>query len=171
MTTLRDATSDGELPVFGDDVSWEEAQAALQLRELSDGLPMVPPTRARLDSMLAGVAEPDRSHGSLMPLCGDLSAAAVAYQCVLAGCTPSHLPVVLTALVGCADDSFNLLGISTTTGTPAVAVVVHGGPQLVSDVLLLVGREPFVRRQRRQVVGGVPRSVMIRGRHTSPTRL
>lgn len=114
------------LPIFPAGVDWNSAQSTLWACGLGDGLPMVPPTRARLDAMLVGVREPERSHGTLVPLFGDLSTVAVAYQCVLAGCEPAHLPVVLTALVACLDDSFNLLGIATTTGTPAVAVVVHG---------------------------------------------
>jgi hypothetical protein len=34
--------------------------------------------------------------------------------------------VVLTALAACLQPEFNLLGVSTTTGTPTVAVIVHG---------------------------------------------
>jgi hypothetical protein len=60
------------------------------------------------------------------PLFGDLTAAAAAYQCVLAGCVPAELPVVLTAVAACLEPHFNLLGIQTTTGTPTVAVIVHG---------------------------------------------
>jgi hypothetical protein len=45
---------------------------------------------------------------------------------VLAGCRPVHLPVVVAACRAALADSFNLLGIATTTGAPAVAVLVHG---------------------------------------------
>src|SRR5690606_19315926 len=91
-----------------------------------DGLPMVPPTRRRLDRMLVGVREPDRSRGLVPPLFGDLTAAAVAYNCVLAGCVPAELPIGLSAVAAGLDPPFNLLGIQTTTGTPTAAVVVHG---------------------------------------------
>ena len=60
------------------------------------------------------------------PLFGDLTAAAVAYNCVLAGASPAALPVVLTAATACLEPDFNLLGILTTTGTTAVAAIVHG---------------------------------------------
>ncbi len=116
----------GDWPVIDPATSWEDAQTALEAAELSDGLPMVPPTRGRLDAMLAGVNDPDRSHGEMPPLFGDLTAAAVAYQCVLAGCRPAELPLVLTAAEACLDPSFNLLGLATTTGTAWVAMIVHG---------------------------------------------
>lgn len=115
-----------DLPLFDDAISWEDAQAALMALELGDGLPLVPPTRRRIDRMLADVTAPDRSLGQVAPLFGELTAEAVAYNCVLAGCVPAELPVVLTAVAACLQPEFNLLGIQTTTGTPTVALVVHG---------------------------------------------
>jgi hypothetical protein len=112
--------------LFDATTSWEDAQAALTEMEFGDGLPLVPPTRRRLERMLAGVKDPLRSYGQLAPLMGELTAEAVAYTCVLAGCVPAELPVVLTALAACLQPEFNLLGVSTTTGTPTVAVIVHG---------------------------------------------
>ncbi|MDP6344470.1 MAG: hypothetical protein QF491_13110 [Alphaproteobacteria bacterium] len=116
----------GDAPIFPETIGWEDVQAALEAQGLGDGLPLVPPTQARLDGMLAGVAEPERSHGQVPPLFGELTAAAVAYNCVLAGCRPGEMPIVLTAVEACLEERFNLLGILTTTGTPAVVVVVHG---------------------------------------------
>jgi hypothetical protein len=113
-------------PVFPETVRWEDAQAALAAHELDDGLPMVPPTARRIEDMVAGVAEPARSYGHVPPLFGDLTAEAVAYNCVLAGCAPPELPVVLTAIEACLEPHLNLLGVLTTTGTPAIATIVHG---------------------------------------------
>lgn len=120
------ADDDDALPVFDESVAWEDSQRELEARELGDGLPLVPPTRRRLELMLADVEDPDRPYGPVPPLFGDLTAAAVAYQCVLAGCVPAELPVVLTAVAACLEPDFNLLGIQTTTGTPTVAAIVHG---------------------------------------------
>ena len=115
-----------DLPVFDATAPWEEIQADLEARDLGDGLPLVPPTRKRLDEMLARIASPEQSFGQVPPLFGDLTLAAVAYNCVLAGCQPVELPIVLTAVEACMEPQFNLLGILTTTGTPAIAVIVHG---------------------------------------------
>ena len=116
----------GNWPVFNPDVTLETAQDTLAEAELSDGLPIVPPTQQRLEAMLVGASDPASSHGLIPPLFGELTNAAVAYNCVLAGCVPGALPVVLTAATACLDDSFNLLGLATTTGTPAIATIVHG---------------------------------------------
>ena len=114
------------LPVFPETVAWEEAQSALEEQGLSDGLPLVPPTEARLAAMLAGVDAPEKSHGQMPPLFGDLTAAAVAYNCVLAGCAPGAVALVLTVAKACLQAHFNLLGVLTTTGTPTVVSIVHG---------------------------------------------
>ena len=113
-------------PVFSETVLWEDAQSTLMVEELGDGLPLVPPTRQRLDTMLEGVADPTRSFGLLPPLFGEITVAAVAYNCVLAGCQPAELPVVLTAAEACLEPHLNILGVLTTTGTPAIATIVHG---------------------------------------------
>lgn len=116
----------GDWPVFDEDVAWDDAQEALTTAELSDGLPLVPPTAARLAAMLDGVIDPVASHGLIPPLFGELNGAVVAYNCVLAGCSPGVVPIILTASIACLEPSFNLLGLATTTGTPAVATIVHG---------------------------------------------
>lgn len=118
--------ADAALPLVSETMGFDETQALLAAAELSDGLPLTPPTDRHLQAMLEGVAEPDRSHGLLPPLYGDLTPRAVAYQCMLAGCIPAELPVVLTAATACLDPAFNVLGLLTTTGTPAIATIVNG---------------------------------------------
>jgi hypothetical protein len=76
--------------------------------------------------MLEGVRAAGRPLGSLPPMLGALTPEAVAYCCVLAGCRPAELPIVLTAAAATIEPAFNLLGIQTTTGTPTVCLVVHG---------------------------------------------
>ena len=115
-----------ELPLFPETVGWEEAQASLETLGFGDGLPLVPPTLRRFDAMVSGRGSANRSFGRVMPLMGDLTLEAVAYNCILAGCRPTELPVVLTAIEAAIEEKFNLLGVLSTTGTPAVAVCVHG---------------------------------------------
>jgi hypothetical protein len=113
-------------PVVEESAGWEAAQQILTDAELSDGLPLVPPTQRRLEAMVAGVANRAESRGMLPPMFGELTPEAVAYQCVIAGALPKELPVVLAAAEAILDPDFNILGIATTTGTACVALCVHG---------------------------------------------
>ncbi len=113
-------------PVVDEATGWENAQKILSDAELSDGLPLVPPTLRRLEAMVAGTAGRADSHGMMPPMFGDITPEAVAYQCVIAGAVPAELPVVLAACEAILEPDFNLLGIATTTGSACVALCVHG---------------------------------------------
>lgn len=125
MTRTAIPVGDRDAPLFAPDADWDMAQAAMLDLELSDGLPAVVPTTARLAAMLAGT-DPNLSFGLMPPLFGAITAQAVAYCCVIAGCRPAEFPVVLEAAIATLEPDFNLLGIQTTTGTPTVAALVHG---------------------------------------------
>ncbi|MSP29224.1 MAG: hypothetical protein EXR09_01890 [Acetobacteraceae bacterium] len=116
---------DREAPLFSADADWDTAQAKLLDAALADGLPVVVPTEARLSTMLAG-RDPDLGYGFMPPLFGEITAASIAYCCVIAGCRPKEFSVVLEAAIATLEPEFNLLGIQTTTGTPTAAVLVHG---------------------------------------------
>jgi hypothetical protein len=113
-------------PLFPATVDFDAAQAQLEAAGLGDGLPLVPPTQQRLAAMLEGVRRRHDSRGVMPPLFGDLLPEDVAYQCVLAGCRPGAAPLVLEAAAACLEPEFNLLGVTTTTGSAAVAMLVHG---------------------------------------------
>lgn len=113
-------------PVVPESTGWEAAQQILTIAELSDGLPLVPPTQKRLDAMVTNIANRGESRGMLPPMFGELTPEAVAYQCVIAGALPTELPVVLAAAEAILEPGFNILGIATTTGTACVALCVHG---------------------------------------------
>lgn len=115
-----------EFPVVSDSMTWEDAQAVLDDAGLGDGLPLVPPTARRMASMLEGVAEPDAGLGHLPPLFGEVTPRSIAYQAVLAGCRPREQAVVQAAVLACLEPQFNILGLMTTTGSAAVATLVHG---------------------------------------------
>lgn len=113
-------------PLASDDLVFEDVQERIAAAGLGDGLPVVPPSESRLAAMLCGIEDLGRSHGGMPPLFGDLTTTAVAYCAVLAGCRRSELPIVLTAAAASLMPEFNLLGLTTTTGSAAVATLVHG---------------------------------------------
>jgi hypothetical protein len=103
----------------------DEAQAALEARGLTDGLPVVPPTRERVEAMLGG-RTPDKVVCNLAPMLAPATWRDIAICAVMAGCKPEYLPIVAAALEAMAAPEFNLTGISTTTGSAAPLVIVNG---------------------------------------------
>jgi len=94
---------------------------------VTDGLPVVPPTRERVDRMLAGTSR-DRADviSEVAPNYGRATVEKVAVNAVMAGCRPDYLPVVLAAVEAACDPAFNLHGMSTSTHFSAPLIVVNG---------------------------------------------
>ena len=65
---------------------------------VTDGLPVVPPTRERVERMLSGTRRsPGELLGEMPPNYGRLTIEKAAINAVLAGCRPEYLPVVIAA--------------------------------------------------------------------------
>ena len=94
---------------------------------VTDGLPVVPPTRERVERMLGGTRR-DRTEvlGEMAPNYGRLTIEKVAINAVMAGCRPEYLPVVIAAAEAACDPAFNLHGVATSTHFSAPLIVVHG---------------------------------------------
>jgi hypothetical protein len=111
-----------ELAALEDD--WE----AMWDRGWSDGLPVVPPTEARVLRMLEGTSRaPDEVVAVVPPDLVECTVEKVAVNAVMAGCRPEYLPVVLTAVEAACTDEFNVHGVLATT-MPVGPVMVVNGP-------------------------------------------
>jgi hypothetical protein len=109
------------------DDNWEQAQDDLLAAGWGDGLPAVPPTAERIERMLGRyAARADEEICQLAPLFAAVTWRDVAANAVMAGCRPDYLPVVAAAVEALADAEFNLIGVSTTTGSAATLVIVNG---------------------------------------------
>ncbi len=96
-------------------------------RGWSDGLPMIPPTPARVAGMLEHVArDPASVVARLDPRQGAATVERIAINAVMAGCAAEHLPVLIAAVEAVADPEFNLHGIQATTNPVAPMLVVNG---------------------------------------------
>ncbi len=95
-------------------------------RGWTDGLPVVPPTRRRVEAMLGGT-DGSVSLGLVAPSMGEATLERVAACAVLAGCRPAYFPVVVAAARAMLDPAFNLHGQAVTT-QPAGQLVVVNGP-------------------------------------------
>ncbi len=104
----------------------DEMEAAFD-RGWSDGLPVVPPTEARVLRMLEGTSRaPDEIVASVPPDLAEVTVEQVAVNAVLAGCRPEYLPVVLAAVEAACTDEFNMHGLLATTYFSGPVVVVNG---------------------------------------------
>lgn len=94
-------------------------------RGWTDGLPVIPPTRERVERMLGG-RDPAHSLGLVPPALGAATLERVAACAVLAGCRPEYFPVVLAAVEAALEPAFNLNGQAVTTSPPGQVLVVNG---------------------------------------------
>jgi len=94
---------------------------------VTDGLPVVPPTRERVERMLSGTLR-DRGDlvGEVAPNYGRATVEKIAVNAVMAGCRPDYLPVVLAAVEAACEPAFNLHGMSTSTHFSAPLILVNG---------------------------------------------
>ena len=109
----------------------EELMALFEARGWGDGLPLVAPTKERVDAMLAtgaGNAPPDADEviATLEPRLGEATRRTIAINAVLAGCPNGVLPVLVSAVRALARPEMNLRGVNATTHPVAPLLVVHG---------------------------------------------
>jgi len=96
-------------------------------RGWSDGLPVVAPTRERVDAMLAATGRHRHDVlGTMPPRQGVVSLEILAVNAVMAGCRPEYLPVVIAAVEAMLDPEFNLFAVQATTHPCAPCVIVNG---------------------------------------------
>src|SRR5690242_4300099 len=100
---------------------------SLFARGVTDGLPGVPPTPARVAAALAAVGRAaDEVIAEVPPRFGRATVQKIAINAVIAGCRPEYVPVVIAAVEAMCDERFCLLGVSGTTDAVAPFVIVNG---------------------------------------------
>jgi hypothetical protein len=105
----------------------EDEMEAMWDRGWTDGLPVVPPTEARVLAMLEGTSRAaDEVVAVVPPNLAEVTVEKVAVNAVLAGCRPEYLPVVLAAVEAACTDEFNIHGVLATTWFAGPVVIVNG---------------------------------------------
>ena len=108
----------------------------------SDELPIVPPTRERVEAFLAHTRRAPDERIAVLPQ-ANLAAVPwnIAANAVMAGCRPEHMPVLIAAVEAIADDTYNLNNIGSTWGVLPFLLVngpaanrlgIENGAQLVN---------------------------------------
>lgn len=105
----------------------EEAFSALYERGVTDGLPVIPPSEARVTRMLGGVSLDAEHIVAVLPPSGGLATVEkIAVNAVMAGCRPEYLAVLIAAVEAMSQPQFNLIGIQTTTNPVAPLALING---------------------------------------------
>jgi len=98
----------------------------------SDGLPVVPPTEARVREFLRFTdRDPDEELGVLLPDRRSATVGTIAVNGVLAGCRPEYMPILIALVEAMADPRY---GVEHSGNTPgAETLIILNGP-LIKDL-------------------------------------
>ena len=107
--------------------SFSEVNEYFIAHELSDGLPIVPPTREKVEAFLAHTDRgPDEVLGVLLPDSRAATVWSVAVNGVMAGCRPEYMPVLVALVEAMADPAY---GVEHSGNTPGgETLIVLNGP-------------------------------------------
>ena len=104
-----------------------DAIESLFARGVTDGLPVVPPTRRLVERAIAASGRAgDELIALVPPNYGRATVEKIAINAVMAGCRPEYLPVVNAAIDAICDEAIDLHGVSATTNAPSPLVIVNG---------------------------------------------
>ncbi len=100
-----------------------------------DGLPLVPPTEARVRAFLAeNDRYPDEVICELPPMRSECTVEKIVINAVMAGAQPESLELLIAALKAIAERDFELYGVNTTTAPVFPAFVVNGATRDRLDI-------------------------------------
>jgi len=166
----------GDAPVAGDVVpepapgsvvlsgSYDEVQEYFYRQLWTDGLPIVPPTRERVDAFLAFTDRAADDVLRILPQEGrEASILSIAITGVMAGCRPEYMPVLVAVVDALCDKRYRVEDSGSTPGWEPVVIV--NGP-IVKELdfnhgqgMMRVGRQAntsigrFVRMYLRNICG------------------
>jgi hypothetical protein len=108
-------------------VNEAEALEVLHQSGCTDGLPVVIPTRDRVDRLvLASGLDSDVDLGAMGPGGGAATVEKLAINAVMAGCLPDQMAVVLAAVRAILQPAFDLGEMQSTTHSTAPLMIVNG---------------------------------------------
>ncbi len=106
---------------------FDAVNALMREKGWSDGLPIVPPTEARVAAMLEYCDRPwDQPVAKIPPRWGEATPLRLAANAVMAGCQPRYFPLLMLAIEAMCEERLNLYGVQATTHLCAPLVIVNG---------------------------------------------
>ena len=111
-------------------------------RGWGDGLPIIPPTAARVEKMLEYCDRPwNEPIAKIAPRYGEATPLRLAANAVMAGCAPNYFPLFMLAIEAMCEEPFNLYGVQATTHLCAPLVIVNG--PVVAELGINSGHNAF----------------------------
>lgn len=107
--------------------TFDEVNRYFYENELSDGLPIVPPTRERVEAFLKHCdRDPDEIIGILLPDSRAATIWSIAVNGVMAGCRPEYMPLLIALVEAMADPYY---GVEHSGNTPGgETLILLNGP-------------------------------------------
>lgn len=126
MTDLSELLEAPGASVEADD-DFDAVNTLVRSRGWGDGLPVVPPTAARVREMLEYCDRPwDVPVAKIAPRYGEATPLRLAANAVMAGCEPRYFPLFTLAIEAMCEEPFNLYAVQATTHLCAPLVIVNG---------------------------------------------
>ncbi len=95
--------------------------------ELSDGLPIVPPTRDKVEAFLSFTERtPDEILGTVLPDSRAASVWSIAVNGVMAGCRPEYMPILVALIEAMVDPKYGVEHSGNTPGSETL--IILNGP-------------------------------------------
>lgn len=120
------ATRDSDMEFFVDPDP-EKVSLKFYQNRFTDGLPIIPPTRERVNRFLNYTHHDSGDVLAILPpKMGQATSEKVAINAVMAGCLPSFQPVVEHMIKAVSEDKFNLTGVNATTHPVSICTIING---------------------------------------------
>ncbi|MBI3067351.1 MAG: hypothetical protein HYY79_00165 [Betaproteobacteria bacterium] len=137
--------------------TFDQVQEHFHRQLWSDGLPIVPPARERVDAFLKFTDRNPDDVISVLPQEGRAaSILSIAVNGVMAGCRPEYMPVLVAIVEVISDSNFRIEGAGSTPGWESLVIV--SGP-IIKELDFNYG--PGVMRVGRQANSSVGRFVRL----------
>lgn len=107
--------------------TYDEINQFFYRKGWGDGLPITPPSQARVDEMLKGTdLPPDHVVTKLIPRMGKATIEKIAINAVMAGALPTHLPVLIAAVEAVSDKNTRFDTFEVSTGSWSPLLIING---------------------------------------------
>ncbi len=107
--------------------TYDEVNRFFYRKGWGDGLPITPPSQARVNEMMKGTdLPPDHVVTKLIPRMGKATVEKIAVNAVMAGALPTHLPVIIAAIDALSDPKTRFDTFEVSTGSWAPLLIING---------------------------------------------